>query len=144
MHSCQEMIAVFFASYGVGGPNVSIWDFTGVRYDALRDSIYFLSSGKKGDQANKVQERLTGENSELSEEDVVEDSKIPADIQGLLHFSTPLFQSQNSAVVLAVAGLYWVFAPRKDVKSIVKPLLFLLRSSYDSQYVVSLQLNLLR
>lgn len=126
------------------GPNVSIWDVTGVRYDALRDSIYFLSCGRKGDQPNKVQERLVGENSELSDEEIMEESKIPADIQGLLHFSTPLFQSQNSAVVLAVAGIYWVFAPSKDVKSIVKPLLFLLRSSYDSQYVVRLQLNLLR
>ena len=62
--------------------------------------------------------------------------KLPADIQGLLHWSTSLLRSQNSAVVMAVAGVHWVFAPKRDLKNIVKPLLFLLRSSYDSQYVV--------
>lgn len=48
-----------------------------------------------------------------------------------------MLRSQNSAVVMAVAGVHWLFAPRKDLRKIVKPLLFLLRSSYDSQYVVS-------
>lgn len=62
--------------------------------------------------------------------------ELPSDIRGLLHWSTSLLRSQNSAVVMAVAGVHWIFAPNKDLKNIVKPLLFLLRSSYDSQYVV--------
>jgi AP-3 complex subunit beta len=50
-----------------------------------------------------------------------------------------LLWSQNSAVVMATAAVHWVFASKTDLKKIVKPLLFLLRSSYDSQYVVSKQ-----
>jgi AP-3 complex subunit beta len=42
-------------------------------------------------------------------------------------------------VVMATAAVHWVFASKTDLKKIVKPLLFLLRSSYDSQYVVSKQ-----
>lgn len=59
-----------------------------------------------------------------------EDAKI------LLQCTSPLFWSNNSAVVLAAAGVHWIMAPIKDVKRIVKPLLFLLRSSKASQYVV--------
>ncbi|XP_021610214.1 AP3-complex subunit beta-A isoform X2 [Manihot esculenta] len=54
----------------------------------------------------------------------------------LLHCTSPLLWSNNSAVVLAAAGVHWIMAPREDVKRIVKPLLFLLRSSSSSKYVV--------
>ncbi|XP_047330005.1 AP3-complex subunit beta-A isoform X2 [Impatiens glandulifera] len=58
------------------------------------------------------------------------------DVKILLHSTTPLLWSQNSAVVLAAAGLHWIMAPMEDVKRIVKPLLFVLRSSSASRYVV--------
>ncbi|KAF3433695.1 hypothetical protein FNV43_RR24798 [Rhamnella rubrinervis] len=58
------------------------------------------------------------------------------DVKILLQCTSPLFWSNNSAVVLAAAGVHWIMAPIKDVKRIVKPLLFLLRSSKASQYVV--------
>ncbi|PQQ06646.1 AP3-complex subunit beta-A-like isoform X2 [Prunus yedoensis var. nudiflora] len=48
----------------------------------------------------------------------------------------PLLWSNNSAVVLAAAGVHWIMAPIGDLKRIVKPLLFVLRSSNASKYVV--------
>ncbi|XVF75327.1 hypothetical protein PTKIN_Ptkin13bG0179100 [Pterospermum kingtungense] len=58
------------------------------------------------------------------------------DVKILLCCTSPLLWSNNSAVVLAAAGLHWVMAPKEDVKRIIKPLLFLLRSSNASKYVV--------
>lgn len=54
----------------------------------------------------------------------------------LLQCTSPLLWSHNSAVVLAAAGVHWIMAPKEDVKRIVKPLLFVLRSSPASRYVV--------
>lgn len=54
----------------------------------------------------------------------------------LLKCTSPLLWSNNSAVVLAAAGVHWIMASKEDVKRIVKPLLFVLRSSYASRYVV--------
>ncbi|KAJ0047093.1 hypothetical protein Pint_06325 [Pistacia integerrima] len=58
------------------------------------------------------------------------------DVKILLQCTSPLLWSHNSAVVLAAAGVHWIMAPREDVKRIVKPLLFVLRSSNASKYVV--------
>ncbi|PKA61916.1 AP3-complex subunit beta-A [Apostasia shenzhenica] len=58
------------------------------------------------------------------------------DVQILLQCTSPLLWSQNSAVVLAAAGVHWIMAPKDKVQRIVKPLLFLLRSSPASKYVV--------
>ncbi|XP_052186164.1 AP3-complex subunit beta-A [Diospyros lotus] len=58
------------------------------------------------------------------------------DMKILLQCTSPLLWSHNSAVVLAAAGVHWIMAPRKDVQKIVKPLLFVLRSSNASKYVV--------
>ncbi|GAB2288734.1 hypothetical protein Dimus_023050 [Dionaea muscipula] len=58
------------------------------------------------------------------------------DVMNLLKCTSPLLWSHNSAVVLAAAGLHWIFAPKDNLQRIVKPLLFLLRSSSDSHYVV--------
>ncbi|CAN7095092.1 unnamed protein product [Brassica rapa subsp. narinosa] len=58
------------------------------------------------------------------------------DVKILLQCTSPLLWSNNSAVVLAAAGVQWIMAPLEDVKKIVKPLLFLLRSSTASKYVV--------
>ncbi|XWS65982.1 hypothetical protein CRYUN_Cryun05aG0161000 [Craigia yunnanensis] len=58
------------------------------------------------------------------------------DVKILLYCTSPLLWSNNSAVVLAAAGVHWVMAPKEDVKRIIKPLLFILRSSNASKYVV--------
>ena len=58
------------------------------------------------------------------------------DVKMLLQCTSPLLWSHNSAVVVAAAGVHWIMAPREDVKRIIKPLLFLLRSSSASKYVV--------
>lgn len=63
-------------------------------------------------------------------------SKSDDDMKILLQCTSPLLWSRNSAVVLAAAGVHWIMAPRKDIAKIVKPLLFLLRSSDASKYVV--------
>ncbi|XP_071930028.1 AP3-complex subunit beta-A-like isoform X1 [Coffea arabica] len=58
------------------------------------------------------------------------------DIKILLLCTSPLLWSHNSAVVLAAAGVHWIMAPKEDIQKIVKPLLFLMRSSNSSKYVV--------
>ncbi|XP_050210793.1 AP3-complex subunit beta-A isoform X1 [Mercurialis annua] len=58
------------------------------------------------------------------------------DVKMLLQCTSPLLWSNNSAVVLAAAGVHWIMAPFEDVKKVVKPVLFLLRSSTTSKYVV--------
>ncbi|MBA0837696.1 hypothetical protein Goarm_009833 [Gossypium armourianum] len=58
------------------------------------------------------------------------------DVKILLYSTSPLLWSNNSAVVLAAAGVHWVMAPKEDVKRIIKPILYLLRSSNASKYVV--------
>lgn len=60
------------------------------------------------------------------------------DVRILLQCALPLLWSQNSAVVLAAASVHWIMAPIDDVERIVKPLLFVLRSSRASKYVVFL------
>ncbi|KZV55456.1 hypothetical protein F511_32003 [Dorcoceras hygrometricum] len=58
------------------------------------------------------------------------------DLKIFLQCTSPLLWSYNSAVVLASAGVHWIMAPKEDIQKIVKPLLFLLRSSSSSKYVV--------
>ncbi|KAL3838411.1 hypothetical protein ACJIZ3_023002 [Penstemon smallii] len=58
------------------------------------------------------------------------------DVKILLQCTLPLLWSYNSAVVMAAAGVHWIMAPKEDIYKIVKPLLFLLRSSSSSKYVV--------
>ncbi|GAB4831805.1 hypothetical protein Ancab_005820 [Ancistrocladus abbreviatus] len=58
------------------------------------------------------------------------------DVKILLKCTSPLLWSHNSAVVLAAAGVHWIVAPKDDIERIVKPLLFVLRSSTGSKYVV--------
>ncbi|XP_022956635.1 AP3-complex subunit beta-A-like isoform X1 [Cucurbita moschata] len=58
------------------------------------------------------------------------------DIRILLECTSPLLWSNNSAVVLAAASVHWIMAPRENIKRIVKPLVFLLRSCDAAKYVV--------
>lgn len=70
----------------------------------------------------------------------VTSAKSNDDVKILLQCTLPLFWSYNSAVVLAAAGVHWIMAPKEDIVKIVKPLLFLLRSSSSSKYVVQTSL----
>ncbi|KAI3731097.1 hypothetical protein L1987_62280 [Smallanthus sonchifolius] len=63
-------------------------------------------------------------------------SKNDENVKILLQCTSPLLWSRNSAVVLAAAGVHWIMAPVEEISKIVKPLLFLLRSSDASKYVV--------
>lgn len=69
------------------------------------------------------------------------EDKIPHDRWVLLQCTAPLLWNHNSAVVLAAAGVHWLLAPNTQLKRIVKPLLFLMRSSYDTQYVVRARIS---
>ncbi|XP_022139029.1 AP3-complex subunit beta-A isoform X2 [Momordica charantia] len=62
-------------------------------------------------------------------------SKENDDIRILLQCTSPLLWSNNSAVVLAAASVHWIMAPRENIKRIVKPLVFLLRSCDAAKYV---------
>ncbi|CAN8027190.1 unnamed protein product [Ixodes persulcatus] len=61
---------------------------------------------------------------------------IDSDLRLLLRNCKPLLQSRNSAVVMAVAQLYYHLAPRSEVGIIVKSLIRLLRSHREIQTVV--------
>ncbi|XP_049593467.1 AP-3 complex subunit beta-1 isoform X2 [Syngnathus scovelli] len=54
----------------------------------------------------------------------------------LLRNTKPLLQSRNTAVVMAVAQLYWHLAPKQEVSVVTKSLVRLLRSHREVQYVV--------
>lgn len=69
-------------------------------------------------------------------------SKSNDDVKILLQCTSPLMWSQNSAVVLSAASVHWIMGPKENINKIVKPLLFLMRSSPASQYVVHLKLGL--
>ncbi|KAM6289530.1 AP-3 complex subunit beta-1 [Aegotheles albertisi] len=54
----------------------------------------------------------------------------------LLRNTKPLLQSRNSAVVMAVAQLYWHLAPKSEAGIVSKSLVRLLRSNREVQYIV--------
>ncbi|KAG7477039.1 hypothetical protein MATL_G00089110 [Megalops atlanticus] len=54
----------------------------------------------------------------------------------LLRNTKPLLQSRNTAVVMAVAQLYWHLAPKPEVSIVTKSLVRLLRSHREVQYIV--------
>ncbi|KAK3524557.1 hypothetical protein QTP70_029870, partial [Hemibagrus guttatus] len=54
----------------------------------------------------------------------------------LLRNIKPLLQSRNTAVVMAVAQLYWHLAPKHELNIISKSLVRLLRSHREVQYIV--------
>ncbi|ORX88456.1 hypothetical protein K493DRAFT_268293 [Basidiobolus meristosporus CBS 931.73] len=58
------------------------------------------------------------------------------DLEFLLKSSAPLMQSRNSGVVMAVCSLYYHAAPAMEVFKVGKPLVRLLRTHPEIQYVV--------
>ncbi|KAF9305699.1 AP-3 complex subunit beta-2 [Mortierella antarctica] len=65
-----------------------------------------------------------------------ENNAIDPDLTFLLKCALPLFQSRNSQVVLAVAKLYNHLAPAEESYKIGRPLIRLLRSHREIQFVV--------
>uniref|UniRef100_A0A131YK87 AP-3 complex subunit beta n=1 Tax=Rhipicephalus appendiculatus TaxID=34631 RepID=A0A131YK87_RHIAP len=76
-----------------------------------------------------------GRSSVLDDEDD-RGTAIDPDLRLLLRNCKPLLQSRNSAVVMAVAQLYYHLAPRAEVALVVKSLIRLLRSHREIQTVV--------
>ncbi|BBN13883.1 AP-3 complex subunit beta [Marchantia polymorpha subsp. ruderalis] len=70
-----------------------------------------------------------------------EPEEVSKDIQMLLQNTQPLLWSRNSAVVMASASVHWLLGRKEDVKKIVQPLVFLLRSAPETQYVVLANLS---
>ncbi|TFY58457.1 hypothetical protein EVJ58_g6407 [Rhodofomes roseus] len=62
--------------------------------------------------------------------------EVDPDLRLLLNSAEPLFQSQNPAVVLAVARVFYYLAPPSEVPKIVLPLLRLLHTSRQVERVV--------
>lgn len=54
----------------------------------------------------------------------------------LLGAAAPLLQSRNNGVVMAVASLYFYCAPYSEAQRIGKPLVRIVKSSRETQYVV--------
>jgi AP-3 complex subunit beta len=58
------------------------------------------------------------------------------EVEALLQCTLPLLGNHNSAVVMAAVGVHWLLTSFENLKKIVKPVMFLFRSSFESQYVV--------
>ncbi|CAL4934926.1 unnamed protein product [Urochloa decumbens] len=58
------------------------------------------------------------------------------DVAILLKCTSPLLWSRNSGVILAAASVHWIIAPVGDLKRIIAPILFTLRSSRDAAYTM--------
>ena len=65
-----------------------------------------------------------------------EHKEMDPDHRLLLTAAQPLLQSRNNGVVMAVASLYFYCAPYAEASRIGKPLVRILKSSRETQYVV--------
>jgi AP-3 complex subunit beta len=81
---------------------------------------------KDGEENNSQNE--DDEDYDLKFNEYEHSKKMDPDHRLLLKVTKPLLQSRNSAVVMAVAQLYYYIAPRSEVQIIAKPLVRLLRS----------------
>ncbi|KAG1466806.1 hypothetical protein G6F56_004620 [Rhizopus delemar] len=89
---------------------------------------------KKTVQSNKAfYSSDEDEDDEIIADNIVE---IDVDHELLLKSCTPLLQSRNSGVVLAVTKLYYYLAPAAEAEKLAKPLVRLLRSHRELSYVV--------
>ncbi|KAG9151491.1 hypothetical protein Leryth_015107 [Lithospermum erythrorhizon] len=125
--------------------------YTIARHGLVKESIMFSSqengdSRRKGsDACSEVKEDYNDCNNGTAQSEVANiifrsylegPDKSNDDVKLLVQCTSPLLWSQNSAVVLAAAGVHWIMAPKEDFRRVVKPLIFLLRSSTASKYVV--------
>lgn len=96
----------------------------------------FISPWKEGAAVDEHDERTFYES---DSEDKKEETKVyimDPDHRLLLRNTKPLLQSRNTAVVMAVAQLYWHLAPKTEVSIVTKSLVRLLRNQREVQYVV--------
>ncbi|KAI9282897.1 adaptin N terminal region-domain-containing protein [Umbelopsis sp. AD052] len=73
---------------------------------------------------------------EVEEQSEVEDVELDEDHSLLIKSCLPLLQSRNSGVVMAVARIYFHLAPSEEAAQLAKPLVRLLRSHRELQYVI--------
>ncbi|KAF9339184.1 AP-3 complex subunit beta-2 [Linnemannia elongata] len=85
------------------------------------------------DDDSDVSHHSSDSESDSSEE---ENNSVDPDLAYLLKCALPLLQSRNSQVVLSVAKLYMHLAPAEDSYKIGRPLVRLLRTHREIQYVV--------
>jgi len=64
------------------------------------------------------------------------DYDLAADHRLLLTSASPLLRTNNAAVILAVASLFFHLAPEIESVKVVRPLLRLIRSNRENQYIV--------
>ncbi|KAL1919435.1 uncharacterized protein VTP21DRAFT_2128 [Calcarisporiella thermophila] len=76
------------------------------------------------------------EDEEDSDDEYADPHLLDPDHELLLRSCASLFQSRNSGVVLSVAKVFYHLAPDSEAQKIAKPLLKLLRSHREMQYVV--------
>ncbi|RIB16880.1 adaptin N terminal region-domain-containing protein [Gigaspora rosea] len=76
------------------------------------------------------------EDSDESDNSLDKSYALDPDHEQLLRDSLPLLQSRNSAVVLSVAKIFYHLAPTADAYKLSKPLIRLLHSHREIQYVV--------
>ena len=71
-----------------------------------------------------------------SEENTVDTFELDSDHRLLLRATTPLLQSRNSGVVLAVAMLHYYCAPKAEAIKVGKSLVRVLRNPPQISYVI--------
>ncbi|CAL8277106.1 unnamed protein product [Merluccius merluccius] len=98
----------------------------------------FTSPWKEGVSFDENNEKAfyDSDSEEKKEEVEVKPYMMDPDHRLLLRNTKPLLQSRNTAVVMAVAQLYWHLAPTHEVGVVTKSLVRLLRSHREVQYVV--------
>ncbi|CAG8465568.1 878_t:CDS:10 [Cetraspora pellucida] len=87
-------------------------------------------------QKKKSKAFYSDEDSDDSDNSLDNSYALDPDHEQLLRDSLPLLQSRNSAVVLSVAKIFYHLAPTADAYKISKPLIRLLHSHREIQYVV--------
>uniref|UniRef100_A0A2C9JVD6 AP-3 complex subunit beta n=1 Tax=Biomphalaria glabrata TaxID=6526 RepID=A0A2C9JVD6_BIOGL len=94
---------------------------------------FYEDSDKESDAEDNEK---TKENSKQSKSEKPITYVMDSDHRLLLRQSKPLLNSRNSAVVMAVAQLYYHCAPKSEVGVVARSLIRLLRSHREIQYVV--------
>uniref|UniRef100_H2Z3B2 AP-3 complex subunit beta n=1 Tax=Ciona savignyi TaxID=51511 RepID=H2Z3B2_CIOSA len=94
-----------------------------VEYDSFDDKPFYEEESSSDSDEEKIKEKLPK-------------YVMDPDHRLLLKCSKPLLQSRNSAVVMAVAQLYYHLGPRQEVSVVAKALVRLLRGRREVQAVV--------
>ncbi|CAG8552079.1 3865_t:CDS:10 [Racocetra fulgida] len=98
--------------------------------------ITAFNENNRVSQKKKSKAFYSDEDSDDSDNSLDNSYALDPDHEQLLRDSLPLLQSRNSAVVLSVAKIFYHLAPTADAYKISKPLIRLLHSHREIQYVV--------